>query len=92
MYRRFFPSTEPATTENEDEWEEVKEGESAENGVAEVAETKKDGDESEAADETPKVSTCQVQSSLIRKQNPKCNVSADMAHSSTRVANGVLCK
>jgi hypothetical protein len=47
MFRRFFPSTEPAesTTENEDEWEEVKEGESAENGVPKVKETKEDNRE-----------------------------------------------
>ena len=39
LYRRFFPSIEPTeTSEHDEEWEEVHEGGSAENGVPELVE------------------------------------------------------
>lgn len=54
---RFFPSTESAepAAENEDEWEEVNESESADNGVPEVVETKGNVAEMVATEGSPKL-------------------------------------
>jgi hypothetical protein len=58
--RRFFPSTEPTATENEDDWEDVKEGESAENGAPEVEVTEEAESKPEDAEETPNIELSQL--------------------------------